>query len=171
VRAYVVKPPAPGRRPGFPHWGPAPLSSRARARRSEGSSQRSTALGIRLSGGLSRATKSSPRASVSVFHRMAMSLILRTGLRVGPNRSGPTPRASVEGQPTGRCGRSWEPCRQGSGSHNLERVEGSPTSVQPQVPKPRQCASTQPRLIKLAPSDVARIYTSLGKCGRKCVDT
>jgi hypothetical protein len=87
ARAYVVKPPAPGRRPGFPHWGPAPLSSRARAQRSEGSSQRSTALGIRLSGGLSRTTKSSLLASLSVFHRMAMSLILRTGLRVGPNRT------------------------------------------------------------------------------------
>jgi hypothetical protein len=81
MRAYVVKPPAPGRCPGFPraHWGPAPLSSRAQARRSEGSSRRSTAIGIRLSGSLSRATKSSPLASLSVFQRMALSLILMTG--------------------------------------------------------------------------------------------
>ncbi len=139
----MIKPPAPGRRPGFPHWGPAPLFSRARARRSEGSSQRCTALGIRLSGDLSRAPKSSQLASLSFFQRMALSRILRTGLRVGPNRNGPTPK----GQPTGRWGRSREPCRQGSGSHNLGRVEWSPTSVQPQVPKPVQCASTLQRLI------------------------
>jgi hypothetical protein len=75
-----------------------------------------------------------------------MSLILRTGLGVGPNRSGLTPRASKEGQPASRWGRSWEQCRQGSGSHNLHLFEGSSRSVQPQVPKPLQCASP-PRLI------------------------
>jgi hypothetical protein len=147
--AYVVKQPAPGHRPGFTHWGQAPLSNRARARRSEGSGQCSTALGIRLSGGLSRATKSSLLASPSVFQRMVLSPILRTGLRVGPNRSSPTPRGSVERQPTGRWGLSEQPCGQGSRSHNLGRVEGSPTSVQPQVQKPRQCASTQQRLIEI----------------------
>jgi hypothetical protein len=35
------------------------------------------------------------------FRRWQCARILRTGLRVCPNRNGPTPRASVEGQPTG----------------------------------------------------------------------
>jgi hypothetical protein len=140
--------PAPGRRPGFPHWGPAPLFSRARARRSEGPAS----AALLFASGCREVYPRRPspaRLSLSVFQRMAMSRILRTGLRVGPIRNGPTPRASVQGQPTGRWGRSRELCSQGSGSHNLERVEGSPTSVQPQVSKPRQCASTPPRLIDI----------------------
>jgi hypothetical protein len=138
----------PGRCPGFPHWGPAPLSNRARAQRSEGSSQRGTALGIRS---LSRATKSSgfsPRASLSVFHEDGAVADPEDGAPSRPKSKQPYSRASVEGQPTGSWGRSWEPCRQGSGSHNLGRVEGSPTSVQSQVPKPLQCASTPPLLIE-----------------------
>jgi hypothetical protein len=138
--------PAPGRRPGFQvptrvrlpfPAGPGPICW---------SSQHSTALGIRLSGGLSRATKSSQRASLSVLHRMVMCADPEDG-RSESARS-KRPRASVMGHSTGRWGRSQESYRQGSRSHNLERLEEPPTSVQPQVPKPLQRASTQPRLIE-----------------------
>jgi hypothetical protein len=148
----VIKPPTPGRRPGFPHWGPAPLFSRARARRSEGPARIALLLASRcreVCPGQPSPARGPPSPSFTgpSFTGWRCALILRTGLQVGPNRNCPTPRASVEGQPSGSWGRSRESCRQGSGSHNLERVEGSPTSVQPQVPKPRQCASTPPRLI------------------------
>jgi hypothetical protein len=45
-------------------------------------------------------------SSLSVFHRMALALILRTGLRVGLGRGAQSYRASVEGQPADRRGRA-----------------------------------------------------------------
>ena len=91
VTGLLVKPPAPG-----------PFSVQARAQRSEGCSQLAPLLSIRLSEGLFRATESSPRAFLSVFHEDGMLPILRTGIRVGLGRSSPTSRTSVEGQLTGR---------------------------------------------------------------------
>ena len=78
---------------------PAPFSARTRARWSEGCSQLAPLLGIRLSEGLSRATKSSPRAFLSVEGGMLPTL--KTSIRVGLGRSSPTSRTSVEGQLTG----------------------------------------------------------------------
>jgi hypothetical protein len=179
------------------HWGPAPLFNRARARRSEGPAS----VALLLASGCREVCPGRPSPASGPpspsFKGWLCARILRTGLRVGPNRNGPTLRASVEGQPTGRWGHSRKSFRQGSGSHNLERVEESPTSVahvcrpshcnahvcpatsvahvcrpshcdahvcpatlkrrprlspmsvQPQVPKPWQCASTPPLLIVL----------------------
>jgi len=124
------------------------------ARGSEGCSQRSAALGIRLPGGVTRATESSPRFLPLRLSEDGAGADPEDGIRVGLGRSAQSCRASVEGQPAGR---------RGSGSHNLVRVEGAPTSVQPQVPKPRQCASAPPRLIEHAPSDVARIWVVMRK--------
>ncbi len=69
-----------------------------------GSSQRSTALGIRLSGGLSRATKSSPRAPLSVLYRMAMCADLGDGTpsRPKPKRpNSPSKRGGTTNWPLG----------------------------------------------------------------------
>ena len=122
MRAYVVKPPAPGRRPGFPLWGLAPLFNRARARRSEGPAS----VALLLASGCREVCPGRPSPARGPpspsFKGWRCARILRTGLRVGPNRNGPTLRASVEGQPTGRWGHSRKSFRQGSGSHNLERV-------------------------------------------------
>ncbi len=65
-----------------------------------------------------------------------------------PSRPKPKrPNSPSKRDGTSNWPRSQESYHQGSRSHNLERVEESPTSVQPQVPKPQQCASTPPRLI------------------------
>ncbi len=147
MRAYVtrIKPPAPGRRPGFPYWGPAPLFNRARARRSEGPAS----VALFLASGCREVCPGRPspaRGPPSRFFKgWRCTRILRTGLPVGPNRNGPTPRASVVGQPTGRWGRSRESYRQGSGSHNLERVEESPTSV-------GLCPATSPKATAMCKS-------------------
>ncbi len=154
MRVYVINPPAPGRRPGFPHWGPASLFNRARARRSECPAS----VALLLASGCREVCPGRPSPvswppSLS-FRGWRSAQILRTGLRVGPNRndpSHPTPRSSVVEQPTGSWGRSMESYRQGSGSHDLELVEEPPTPIQPQVPKPQQCERTLPRLIALLP--------------------
>jgi hypothetical protein len=122
----VVKPPALGRRPGFPHWGPAPLSNRAQARTSEGSSQRSTALSIRLSGGWSRATKSSQRASLSVFHEDCAVADPEDGAPSRPKPKqpySPSKRGGTTDWPLGPFPRAMPP---GQRVHNLGRSKGCP---------------------------------------------
>ena len=68
VTGLLVKPPAPG------PSGSGSLSAWARAQGSEGCSQLEPLLSIRLSEGLSRATKSSPRAFFSVEGGMLPTL-------------------------------------------------------------------------------------------------
>jgi hypothetical protein len=143
--------PACARTPSWvSHWGQALLFNRARARRSEGPAS----VALLLASGCREVCPGRPSPARGPpspsFKGWRCARIQRTGNRVGPNRNGLTPRASVMGHPTGSWSRSQESYRQGSRSHNLERVEESPTSVQPQVPKPRQSASTPPRLIGIS---------------------
>ena len=74
------------------------------ARGSEGCSQRSAALGIRLPGGVTRATESSPRFLPLRLSEDGAVTDPEDGIRVGLGRGAQSYRASVEGQPTGRWG-------------------------------------------------------------------
>mgnify|MGYP006969967245 CR=1 FL=1 len=76
------------------------------ARGSEGCSQRSAALGIRLPGGVTRATESSPRFLPLRLSEDGAVTDPEDGIRVGLGRSAQSCRASVEGQPAGRRGRA-----------------------------------------------------------------
>jgi len=76
------------------------------ARGSEGCSQRSAALGIRLPGGVTRATESSPRFLPLRLSQDGGGADPEDGIRVGLGRGAQSCRASVEGQPTGRRGRA-----------------------------------------------------------------
>ena len=89
------------------------------------------------------------------------------GIRVGVGR-----RKRLVGSSSGTLG-------QARGHALLEpriRVNQRPTSIQSQVPKPPQRASTQPRLLELAPSDVSRMMSigqrrtlgALSVCPMRC---
>ncbi len=74
------------------------------ARGNEGCSRRSAALGIRLQGSATRATKSSPRFLPLRLSQDGAGADREDGLRVDLGRGAQSSRASVEGQPTGRLG-------------------------------------------------------------------
>ena len=76
------------------------------AQGSEGCSQRSAALGIRLPGGVTRATESSPRFLPLRLSEDGAGADPEDGIRVGLGRGAQSCRASVEGQPAGRRGRA-----------------------------------------------------------------
>jgi hypothetical protein len=131
----VVKLPAPGSSPGFPHWGLAPLSRQIPTSPGPGGARVPASGALLLASGrlevcpgrLGPASGPPPPS----FTRMALSRILKTGLRVCPNRSSPTPRASVEGQPTGRWGRAPNTCSvdsaaRAAGPTILVRPKGRP---------------------------------------------
>ena len=94
---------------------------------------------------------SSPARSRRPIHRGLLRVVVRVGLLVPKTTEGlfkleagfaPAARSAVaETGPWGLLA-----------SESIQR----PVPVQPQVPKPRRCASTPPRLIELAPSGTSR---------------
>ena len=135
----------------------SPFRPSPEAQGSEGFGRRSAALGIRLPGGATRATRSSPRFLPLCLSQDGAGADPEDGLRVGLGRGAQSYRASVEGQPTGCRGRvpntfSVDRAAGAAGptiSSGLKERPRLSDSVQPQVPKPRQCASAPPRLIEL----------------------
>jgi hypothetical protein len=92
-------------RPGVSPMGSgSPFRPGPGARGSEGCSQRSAALGIRLPGGATRATKSSQLFLPLRLSQDGTGADPEDGLRVGLDRGAQSCRASVEGQPAGRRG-------------------------------------------------------------------
>ncbi len=84
----------------------SPFRPGPRARGSEGCSQHSAALGIRLPGGATRATKSSQRFLPLRLSQDGAGADPEDGLRVGLGRGAQSCRASVGGQQAGRRGRA-----------------------------------------------------------------
>ena len=146
----------PGHRPGrgFPRRpGVSPRPS-PRRRRASGTGLRERTWGLGSTGcrpPIPGRLGFSPARSRRPFHRG----LLRVGVRVGllvPKAAERLFKLEAGFAPTARSAvaetESWGLLA----SESIQR----PVPVQPQVPKPRRCASTPPRLIELAPSGTSR---------------
>ena len=146
----------PGHRPGrgFPRRpGVSPRPS-PRRRRASGTGLRERTWGLGSTGcrpPIPGRLGFSPARSRRPFHRGLLRVGVRVGLLVPKTTEGlfeldtgfaPAARSAVAET------ESWGLLA----SESIQR----PVPVQPQVPKPRRCASTPPRLIELAPSGTSR---------------